>query len=518
VLGLIKSLIVENILSLILFIPFLYGILALLSPKKLRPVMLHGAVLVSFIELLLSIYMYSNFTGSGGFEFSEIYPWIANFGITYHLGIDGISIYLVLLTTFMIPLGLIATWDQIDFKGQEHIYVFIVMLLETSMLGAFFALDIFLFYVFWELMLIPMYFLIGKWGGVNRIYAAMKFFIYTMFGSLLMLVAIFWLINAHVDQFGVPSASMIDLYKLNIPIYSGFNTYFASPQVLLFLAFTLAFAIKVPLFPFHTWLPDAHVQAPTFGSVILAAVLLKFGIYGFIRIAIPLFPEAAWYLAPWISLFAVVGIIYGALIALAQTDIKKLVAYSSVSHMGFIVLGLFSGTEQGMAGAVYQMVNHGISTGGLFIVVGYLYARKHSRELDDYGGLGAVTPVLATLYFVMIVSSAAVPATNGFVGEFMILSGSFHYRPVLTAFAATGVVLGAVYLLKAYQSVMFGPVSKENKKIPDLNFRETSALLILSVLVFYIGFFPNTCFRKSKTAISGVVQIFNSRVQLAGGK
>jgi len=515
-LDLIYSIFFENRLTVILLMPLIYGVLALVAPRQLKPALLPGAVLISLLELLLSIELFIKFKGTGGFEFTEIYPWIEKFGITYHLGVDGISIYLVLLTAFMIPLALVATWNQIEFKGQENYYVFMVMMLESTMLGAFMALDIFLFYVFWEIMLIPMYFIIGKWGGVNRIYAAMKFFIYTMAGSLLMLVAIFWLINAHLDQFGYASASMLDLYNLNIPIYSGFNTYFASPQFLLFLAFSIAFAIKIPLFPFHTWLPDAHVEAPTFGSVILAGVLLKFGIYGFIRIAIPMFPEASRYFAPWISVLAVIGIVYGALLALAQTDIKKLVAYSSVSHMGFIVLGLFSGTIQGMAGSVYQMVNHGISTGGLFIVVGYLYSRKHTRELDDYGGLGSVMPYLATFYFIMIISSAAVPSTNGFVGEFMILSGSFMKRPILTAAAASGVVLGAIYLLKAFQKTMFGPVSDENAKLKDLDLREISALAVLATFVFYIGFFPGSAFHKSKNAIVEVVGIFNAQKQIVG--
>jgi NADH-quinone oxidoreductase subunit M len=500
------SLLSENILSLILFIPFLYGVLSLLAPQKVRPAMLPGALVVTLIELLLTIYLFNNFNGSAGFEFVEIYPWIIKFGITYQVGVDGISIYMILLTAFMIPLALISTWGQIDFKGKSHVYVFLVMMLQSTMLGAFMALDIFLFYVFWELMLIPMYFIIGKWGGLNRIYAAMKFFIYTMFGSVLMLVAIFWLINSHIDQFGFASASLLDLYKLQIPFASGF----LSPQILLFAAFTIAFAIKVPLFPFHTWLPDAHVQAPTFGSIILAGVLLKFGIYGFIRVAIPLFPEASRALAPWLSILAVIGIVYGAMLALAQSDIKKLVAYSSVSHMGFIMLGVFAGTDQAMAGAVYQMINHGISTGGLFMVVGYLYSRKHTRELDEYGGLASVTPLLGTFYFIMIISSAAVPATNGFVGEFMILSGAFITRPVLSAIGATGVVLGAVYLLKAYQKVMFGPISKENESIPDLNLREISTLAVLSIFVFYIGFFPNSAFSKSKNSIKEIVRIFNS--------
>jgi NADH-quinone oxidoreductase subunit M len=360
------------------------------------------------------------------------------------------------------------------------------------MLGAFVALDVFLFYVFWEAMLIPMYFLIGIWGGKERVYAAMKFFVYTMVGSLLMLVAIFYLAFQHKVQFGTYSTALLDLYKLQI--HGGG---FTSPQCVLFMAFALAFAIKVPLFPLHTWLPDAHVQAPTAGSVVLAAILLKMGGYGFIRFAFPLFPEAVTYFQVPFMILAAIAIAYGAWVAMVQPDIKKLVAYSSVSHMGYVVIGLFSLNSIAASGAVYQMLNHGISTGALFLLVGMIYERRHTREITQFGGITKVMPIFAVVFMIVTLSSVALPGTNGFVGEFLILLGSWKANPGLSAISTLGVIFGAVYMLWMVQRVFFGPINNpENEKLVDLNFRELVVMAPLIVAIFFMGLNPNFFFSK----------------------
>jgi NADH-quinone oxidoreductase subunit M len=365
------------------------------------------------------------------------------------------------------------------------------------MLGAFVSLDIFLFYVFWEAMLIPMYFLIGIWGGKDRVYAAMKFFLYTLVGSLLMLVAIFYLAYQHKLQAGTYSTSLLDLYNLKIA-GGGFRT----AQSILFLAFALAFAIKVPLFPLHTWLPDAHVQAPTAGSVILAAILLKMGGYGFMRIAFPLFPEAVAYFQFPFMILGTIAIVYGAWVAMVQPDIKKLVAYSSVSHMGYVVLGLFSMNAVGVTGSYYQMLNHGISTGALFLLVGMIYERRHTREISAFGGITKVMPLFAVVFMIATLSSVALPGTNGFVGEFLILIGSWMTNPGLAAISALGVIFGAVYMLWMFQRVMFGPLhNPENKELKDLTVREGIVLLPLVVAIFAMGIFPNFFFEKSNASV-----------------
>jgi NADH-quinone oxidoreductase subunit M len=488
-----------SLISIILFLPLAWATLGLLIPVGTsggRSALRIWTLLGALVTFGLSLSLYSDFIAAGPeFQFTEHLPWLPVLGISYSVGIDGMSLWLALLTTFLMPIAILGSFKAIEERTRE--YYFLLLALETGMLGAFFALDIFLFYVFWEAMLIPMYFLIGIWGGKDRIYAATKFFLYTMVGSLLMLVAIFYLAYQHKVQMGNYSTLITDLYGLHM---AGGDYY--SPQSLLFLAFALAFSIKVPLFPLHTWLPDAHVQAPTSGSVILAAVLLKMGGYGFYRFAFPLFPQAvALFQVPFMALGAI-AVVYGAWIATVQTDIKKLVAYSSVSHMGYVILGLFSLNEIAVTGAVYQMLNHGISTGGLFLLVGMIYERRHTREISAFGGIAKVMPWFALAFLIITLSSVALPGTNGFVGEFLILLGSWSVNPELTALAALGVIFGAVYMLWVYQRVMFGPIKHaENESLTDLSLREITVLVPLIVAVFAMGVFPNFFFEKMKPSI-----------------
>jgi NADH-quinone oxidoreductase subunit M len=407
---------------------------------------------------------------------------------------------LILLTTFLTPIIILASWKSIDQRVKGfHACLFV---LQTAMLGTFLAMDAVFFYMFWELSLIPMYFMIGIWGGSRRIYATVKFFIFTMAGSVLMLIAIIYMMYLTQETLGTMSASLLDFYKLKIPFIGG---QFFSLQTLLFFAFALAFAIKVPVFPLHTWLPDAHVEAPTPGSVILAGVMLKMGTYGFMRWVIPLFPEAAEYWAWLFLLIGVVGIIYGALVAMVQPDVKKLVAYSSVSHMGYILLGLFAFNSYGNSGGLYQMLNHGISTGGLFLLIGMIYERTHSREISKYGGLAGVMPVFTILFFIMTCSSIAVPMTNGFIGEFLILLGTYQAQPVAAYFAVSGVILGAVYMLWMIKRVFFGEkgelVNDPHHPLVDLNMREIAVMVPLVIMVVWMGLFPNHFLDFSKASL-----------------
>jgi NADH-quinone oxidoreductase subunit M len=417
-------------------------------------------------------------------QFEHMMPWVPSLGISYHVGIDGISLFLVLLTTFLTPVAILASWNSIERRVKE--YFIFMLLLETGMLGVFIALDFFLFYVFWEAMLVPMVFIIGVWGGTRRVYAAVKFFLYTMVGSVLMLVAI-------IGLYFLNGGTTFDFPTILASAQSGTLVLSTSQQFWLFLAFFIAFAIKVPLFPFHTWLPDAHVEAPTAGSVILAGVLLKMGTYGLLRFCLPLFPEATLQLTPLISFLAVFGIIYGALVALVQPDLKKLVAYSSVSHLGLVTLGLFALNQQGIEGAIYQMLNHGISTGALFLMVGMIYDRRHSRMINDFGGLATPLPVFSTFFLVVTLSSIGLPLLNGFVGEFLILLGAFKANARFTVFATTGTILSAVYMLWMYQRVFFGEVSNEkNKELRDLSSREKLILVPMVLLIFWMGVYSQS--------------------------
>lgn len=473
-----------------------------LTPKTLiRPT----ALILSLAHFGFSLLLFNHFDPStANLQLVERSPWIPTLGIQYFLAIDGISFWLVLLSTFLVPVTVLASWTAITERVRFfHVNLF---LLTTAMLGTFLSLDSVLFYVFFEASLIPMYFMIGIWGGARRLYATLKFFIYTMFGSLLMLLAIIGLIFMTQVQLGYLSASVLDFYKLSVPFV---GNELLSTQTLMFFAFCLAFAIKVPMFPVHTWLPDAHVEAPTPGSVILAAIMLKMGTYGFLRFVLPIFPEAAQHYAWFFLLLAVVGIIYGALVAMVQPDIKKLVAYSSVSHMGYVMLGLFAFNIYGTTGGLYQMLNHGISTGALFLLVGMIYERTHSREIQSYGGLAKVAPWYAIAFLIVTFSSIAVPLTNGFIGEFLILLGGFQAHKILGGLAVLGVILGAAYMLWMVKRVFFGDegpvVTKYKGSGLDLNLREAVVLAPFVVLIFWMGIFPNHFLSYSKASLEHFV-------------
>jgi NADH-quinone oxidoreductase subunit M len=495
----------SNLLSTLVFFPLGWALLGLALPTKGKYWAFAGTV----VTFALSLVIYGRFDAAGAeFQFKELSNWIPSLGVSYHLGIDGISLWLVLLTTFLMPIVTLGSFSAVEEREKE--YYFLLMALESAMIGAFVALDVFLFYVFWEAMLIPMYFLVGIWGGKDRVYAAMKFFLYTLVGSLLMLVAIFYLVSLHKAQFGNFSTSLLDLYRVKV---EGGDAFW-SAQSLLFLAFALAFAIKVPLFPLHTWLPDAHVQAPTAGSVILAGVLLKMGGYGFIRFAFPLFPQAVHFYQPVFMALGATAVVYGAWVAMVQPDIKKLVAYSSVSHMGYVILGLFALNTVGATGAVYQMLNHGISTPGLFLLVGMIYERRHTREISNYGGIAKVMPLFAIALIIMTLSAVALPGTNGFIGEFLILLGTYQASPIVGAVAGTGVIFGAVYMLWMVQRVMFGPIKhEENRKLKDLTGREMLVLAPLIVAVFVMGVVPNAFFRKMDPSIARFLERGQATVQ-----
>ena len=489
------------LLSIVIFLPLL-GVIAIALLRGLGASAIKGiALAVGLLTFAISLGLYTGFdAGIEGFQTnSQLYqklPWIAGLGISYHIGIDGISLWLVLLTTFLTPVCILAAWNSVE-KGLSG-FMMSLLALETGMLGVFCSLDLFLFFVFWESMLIPMYFLIGIWGGERRIYATIKFVLYTMAGSALMLVGILVLYSQNGNSFELTSL-------LAQTATEGFEFQHSH---LLFLAFFIAFAIKVPLFPFHTWLPDAHVEAPTVGSVILAGVLLKMGTYGIVRFCLPLFPEAAADYTPLIVTLAVIGIIYGALVAMVQPDLKKLVAYSSVSHLGFVVLGLFSQSHAGIQGSVLQMINHGLSTGALFLLVGMIYERRHSRMIVDFGGLAKKMPIFATFFLIVTLSSIGLPGLNGFVGEFMILLGSFvggAFSKWYVVFATTGVILAAVYMLWMFQRVMFGTPDETNASLPDLKPREIAVLLPILLFIVWIGVFPNTFMAPMQKSIGEVV-------------
>ncbi len=479
-------------LSILIFLPLIGALVVALMPRTNAAAMRAAALVFSLATFALSVALLLGFNiAQGGYQFVESVDWIKAYGIGYKLGVDGISVWLVMLTTVIFPIAILSSTSAIQDRQKE--YYALVLLMETATLGVFLALDMFLFYVFWEFALVPMYFIIGVWGGEKRVYATMKFFLYTMAGSLLMLLAILYV--------GF-SGGTFDLTALVAK-----NGAWAA-SVPLFLAFAIAFVIKVPLFPFHSWLPDAHTEAPTPGSVILAAVLLKMGAYGLIRFNLALFPQASKEFAPLLVVLAVIGILYGAIVAFAQTDAKRLVAYSSVSHMGYIVLGIFSMNALGLQGALLQMVNHGISTGGLFLIVGYLYERRHTREMARFGGIWGKMPLYGTLALLFVLSSVCLPALNGFVGEFVILQGAFQANWVWAAFATLGMILSAVYLLTFYQKIFLGESrDAANDGLRDVNPREVVTVVPLLVLAFVIGLYSLPFFSAMGTSVTNLLTV-----------
>jgi NADH-quinone oxidoreductase subunit M len=485
------------ILSILIFFPVLGIVLLVFLPRKNHRLLKLTTLGLSLVEFGLSLPLWFRFDSkTAAMQFMERYNWLPQYGINYILGLDGFSLLLVLLTTFLTPLCVLATWEDIQTRVKE--FMICLLALMSGMIGVFVALDLFLFYVFWEVMLIPMYLLIGVWGHpARRVYAAIKFFLYTMFGSLLMLVAILVLYFYHGKVTGVYTFDLLKLYGLNIPFHL---------QFWMFLAFGLAFAIKVPMFPFHTWLPDAHTEAPTVGSVILAAVLLKMGTYGFLRFNMPLFPEAAYYFVPLFSILAIIGIVYGALVCIVQKDLKRLIAFSSVSHLGFVMLGLFTFNVPGIQGGVIQMINHGLSTGALFFIVGMIYERRHTRMIADFGGLSTPMPVYAAIFMIVALSSIGLPGLNGFVGEFLVLLGTFKVNKIYATIAATGVILAACYMLWMFQRVMFGECTKpENQALRDLSTREIAIFVPLLLFIVWIGVYPSTFLSKTEATTTAFV-------------
>jgi NADH-quinone oxidoreductase subunit M len=496
------------ILTLVIFSP-LAGVLLLLFVDRER----HGlarwiALVTSFAVFLISLPLYWAYEpGGAAFQFVERVPWIAAWGADYHLGLDGVSLFLVLLTTLLTFISILSAWTAVERHVRE--FMITLLLLEVGMNGVFLALDLFLFYVFWEAMLFPMYFLIGVWGSEQRLYAAIKFVIFTMSASVLMLVAILAMYYLNYRATGALTFNLLDWYGLRVGLPA---------QYWLFAAFALAFAVKVPMFPLHTWLPDAHVEAPTAGSVILAGVLLKMGTYGFFRFAMPLFPLATQAALPWLIGISVVGILYGALVCMVQPDMKKLVAYSSVSHLGFVMLGLFALNLPGVQGGMLQMLNHGISTGGLFLLVGMIYERRHTKTIAEFGGLIRVMPMYAAMFLIIVLSSIGLPSLNGFVGEYLILLGAFQDWPAAAVLSATGVIFAAVYLLWMYQRVFFGKITHEaNRGLKDLPLREVAVLAPLIALIIWIGVYPKPFLDRMEPSVARFLETMEAGRQAAPG-
>ena len=491
------------LLSVLTFLP-VAGTLALLLLRDDDYVWIRRlAMTTASVEFALSLLLLRGYDAhTAGYQWEEFRAWIPQPPIHYHLGIDGLSLFLILLTTLLTPISILASWNSIDQRVKG--FFICLLVLETGVIGVFVSLDLFLFFLFWEVMLIPMYFLIGIWGHGRRIYAALKFVLYTMFGSILMLVAILWLYRITAVA-GTPT---FDISQIQSLLSDGSVTLPLRTEYLLFGAFFLAFAIKVPLFPLHTWLPDAHTEAPTAGSVMLAGVLLKMGIYGMLRFCLPLFPDAARQFAPYIAVLAIIGIVYGALVAMVQVDLKRLVAYSSVSHLGFVVLGVFAFHQISIQGAVYQMLNHGISTGALFLCVGMLYDRRHTHLISEFGGIATPMPTLAALYLFSCFASAGLPMLNGFVGEFLILAGTFQKHADWASWAALGVIFSAVYLLWSYQRVFFGSITQDkNGKLPDLDKRERGILFVLAAFMLWMGIGSPFFTRRTEAYTQNVLQL-----------
>lgn len=487
------------ILTSLVLLPVVGAVLSLVVGRGRESLARRLALGVALLTFALSVVLWARFdAGSAEYQFVERHAWLPDFGASYHVGVDGISLLLIVLTTFLTPIAMLCSWESVEERVRE--FGFFLLLLEASVIGAFISIDLFLFYLFWDAMLVPAYFLIGVWGYERRVFAALKFMLYTTAGSLLMLLAIIWIANYHQTMTGVPSFDVIDLYALDVP---------GGVQTWLFAAFVVAFAIKVPLFPLHTWLPDAYVQSPT-ASVVMSGVLLKMGTYGLLRFAFPLFPQAAMQFAPVIALLAVIGVVYAALIAMVQVDMKRLVAYSSVSHLGVVVLGLTALNVNGVHGALFQMLAHGISAGGLFIVIGMLAERRHTRQISEFGGLRAVTPKLVGVFLLLTLASIALPGTSGFVGEFLIFVGAYNSHAigsVYTVVAATAVILSAVYMLWLFQRINYGPLTNEkNRGLRDLSVREWLVLAPMVVLSIFMGVFPGVFLKPMEPAVRKVLQ------------
>ncbi|MBE0491590.1 MAG: NADH-quinone oxidoreductase subunit M [Sulfurospirillum sp.] len=488
----------DYILSLVVFFPIVAGSFAFLVDAK--SVRVFG-IAVAIIEFFLSIVLWLGFDyGIDGMQMVEHFSLISQFGMSYYLAVDGISLFLVILSTFMTMVALFALSIEKDIKNL----IIAVLFLETTMVGVFLSLDIILFYLFWEASLVPMLYIIGAWGSERRIYAAIKFFLYTFAGSVLMLVGILYMGHLYYETTGIWSFAITDWYQMVLP----FNL-----QLWLFGAFFLAFAIKVPMFPFHTWLPYAHGQAPTIGSVLLAAVMLKMGTYGFVRFSLPLFPDASIYFMIPIAIIATVMVIYAAMVAYAQEDMKQVIAYSSISHMGVIILGTFAMNTEGISGSIFMMISHGIVSGALFMLVGVIYERRHTKMMREFGGLASVMPSFATIYAIMLMGSVGLPLTIGFIGEFLSLMGFYRIDWIITMIAGTGIILGAVYMLSLYKRSFFGPlVNDENKKLKDLNFKEYSALIPLVFLVILLGIYPKPVLDPISSSVKNMIRIMDKKV------
>ena len=494
------------ILSLITFLPLVGAFFIAFINEKHENMIRYLTFSILVIDFIVSLPLFFAFNpATYHMQFVERIPWIKSLGFQYYVGVDGISLFLVLLTTLLTPIAQLSTWKAINKKVK--LFNLVILFMQTGMLGVFISLDMFLFYVFWEVQLIPMYLMIGIWGGPNRVFATMKFFLYTFAGSVLMMVAIMALYFLHHQYTGVYTSDIVKLMATPLP---------AHLQLWMFLAFFLSFAIKVPMWPFHTWLPWAHVEAPTAGSVLLAGILLKMGTYGFLRFNLPMFPDMTHTLAVFVIILAIIGIFYGAFVAMVQPDIKKLVAYSSVSHLGYSMLGMFALTQIGLEGSILQMINHGVSTGALFLIVGIIYERRHTRLISEYGGLASLIPVFAAFFMIFTLSSIAVPGTNGFVGEFMILLGAFLSHPVYGIIVAFGGIFSAVYMLTMYKRVVFLKVTNpKNLELKDMSIREWIYMVPLVIFVFWIGLYPNAFVSKMRVSVEHLLKQTNRTVEVS---